>query len=100
MSGTHFGTCVLHVTPEAVVGGPLALVRSGDMIELDLAAGTLNMLVDDAELAQRRASWQAPAPSYLRGYSRLYVEHVTQADQGCDLDFLLGSQATPEPPIF
>ena len=100
MSGTHYGTCVLHVTPEAAVGGPLALVASGDMIELDLAAGTLNMLVSDDELARRRAAWQAPANPYKRGYTRLYIDHVTQANQGCDLDFLLGNAPTPEPPIF
>ena len=100
MSGTHYGTCVLHVTPEAAVGGPLALVRNGDMIELDIAARTLNMDVTDEELARRRAEWQAPAQKYARGYTKLYMEHVTQADQGCDLDFLLGNAATPEPPIF
>lgn len=100
MSGTHYGTCVLHVTPEAAVGGPLALVRNGDMIELDIAARTLNMDVSDEELARRRAEWQAPAQKYARGYTKLYLEHVTQADQGCDLDFLLGNAETPEPPIF
>jgi len=100
MSGTHYGTCVLHVTPEAAVGGPLALVRNGDMIELDIAARSLNMDVTDEELARRRAEWQAPAQKYARGYTKLYMEHVTQADQGCDLDFLLGNAATPEPPIF
>jgi dihydroxy-acid dehydratase len=100
MSGTHFGTCILHVTPESVVGGPLALVQTGDMIELDVAAGTLDMVVDEAELARRRAAWQAPSHAYPRGYTRLYVEHVTQADQGCDLDFLLGNAASPEPPIY
>ena len=100
MSGTHYGTCVLHVTPEAAVGGPLALVATGDIIELDLDAGSLNMLVSDDELAHRRAAWQAPVHPYRRGYTRLYIEHVTQADQGCDLDFLLGNEPTPEPPIF
>lgn len=100
MSGTHFGTCVLHVTPEAAVGGPLALVQSGDMIALDIAARTLNMEVSDGELARRRAAWTAPAQPYARGYTRLYIDHVTQADQGCDLDFLTGNAASPEPPIF
>lgn len=100
MSGTHYGTCILHVTPEAAIGGPLALVKTGDIIELDLAAGSLNMLVDEAELALRRASWQPPAQVYSRGYARLYIDHVTQADRGCDFDFLLGNEATPEPPIF
>jgi dihydroxy-acid dehydratase len=100
MSGTHYGTCVLHVTPEAAVGGPLALVATGDIIELDLDAGSLNMMVSDDELARRRAAWQAPVHPYRRGYTRLYIEHVTQADKGCDLDFLLGNEPTPEPPIF
>ena len=100
MSGTHYGTCVLHVTPEAAIGGPLALVKTGDIIELDVAAGSLNMLVDEAELALRQAAWQAPVQPYSRGYTRLYIDHVTQADRGCDFDFLLGNEATPEPPIF
>jgi dihydroxy-acid dehydratase len=100
MSGTHYGTCVLHVTPEAAIGGPLALVKTGDMIELDVAAGSLNMLVEEEELARRRAAWQAPLQPYSRGYTRLYIDHVTQADRGCDFDFLLGNEATPEPPIF
>lgn len=100
MSGTHYGTCVLHVTPEAAIGGPLALVKTGDIIELDVAAGSLNMLVDENELARRRANWQAPVQPYSRGYTRLYIDHVTQADRGCDFDFLLGNEATPEPPIF
>ena len=100
MSGTHYGTCILHVTPEAAIGGPLALVKTGDIIELDVVAGSLNMLVDEQELAQRRANWQAPVQPYSRGYTRLYIDHVTQADRGCDFDFLLGNEATPEPPIF
>ena len=100
MSGTHFGTCILHVTPEAAIGGPLALVKTGDIIELDVVAGSLNMLVDETELALRRAAWQAPVQPYSRGYARLYIDHVTQADRGCDFDFLLGNEATPEPPIF
>ena len=100
MSGTHYGTCILHVTPEAAIGGPLALVKTGDMIALDVAAGSLNMLVDEEELARRRTAWQAPVQPYSRGYARLYIDHVTQADRGCDFDFLLGNAATPEPPIF
>ncbi len=100
MSGTHFGTCILHVTPEAAIGGPLALVQTGDMIALDVHAGTLNMLVDDLEIARRRSLWQAPPKVYERGYARLYIDHVTQADRGCDFDFLLGTAATPEPPIY
>jgi dihydroxy-acid dehydratase len=100
MSGTHYGTCVLHVSPEAAVGGPLALVRTGDEIELDVAARRLHLAVDDAELARRRAAWQPPAPPYARGWTRLYQQHVTQAHEGCDLDFLQGTAHTPEPPIY
>jgi len=91
MSGTAFGTVVLHVAPESAAGGPLALVRSGDRIRLDARAGRLDLLVDDAELAARRAAWVAPAPIAERGYVRLYLDHVTQADQGMDFDFLVGS---------
>ena len=90
MSGTAFGTVVLHVTPEAAAGGPLAQVRNGDMIKLDAPARRLDVLVDDAELARRRAAWKPPEKP-TRGYARLYVERVTQADKGCDFDFLIGS---------
>ena len=100
MSGTHYGSCVVHVTPEAAVGGPLALVMTGDMIALDIAAHTLNVELPAAELARRRAAWKPPARVYERGFSRLYVEHVTQADQGCDFDFLMGNAVTPEPSIY
>ncbi|MDE2566138.1 MAG: dihydroxy-acid dehydratase [Burkholderiales bacterium] len=100
MSGTHYGTCVLHVSPESAVGGPLALVRNGDIIELDVAARRLHLDVDAAELERRRAAWSPPAPAYARGYVRLYQQHVTQAHQGCDLDFLQGTAPTPEPAIF
>ncbi len=93
MSGTAYGTVVLHVAPEAAAGGPLALVRTGDIIELDVAARRLHLDVSDAELAQRRASWQAPE-SPKRGYYKLYVEHVQQADKGADLDFLVGGSGT------
>ena len=100
MSGTSFGTCVLHVSPESWVGGTLALVRSGDEIEIDVAARSLNLLVDDAELAARRSAWQPPKPHYVRGWGSLFIEHVNQADPGCDFDFLVRPGATPEPPIF
>jgi len=89
MSGTAFGTVVLHIAPEASAGGPLALVRDGDIIKLDVAARRIDLLVDDAELARRRTSWKAPEKP-KRGYTRLYVERVTQADKGCDFDFLAG----------
>ena len=100
MSGTHYGSCVLHIAPESAVGGPLALVQTGDMIELDVAARRLHLCVDDSELATRRARWQPPADTPARGYVRLYKAHVTQAHEGCDFDFLQGAQATPEPEIF
>jgi dihydroxy-acid dehydratase len=87
MSGTAYGTCVLHVTPEAATGGPLALVRDGDLIRLDVAAGRLDLLVDDADLAGR-APVAAGTPPEPRGYRGLYARHVLQADQGCDFDFL------------
>jgi dihydroxy-acid dehydratase len=99
MSGTSYGACVLHVTPESFVGGPLALVRDGDHIELDVPQRKLNLLVDDAELARRRAQWKPPQPHFHRGFGTLYLKHVTQADKGCDFDFLEGGAATPEPEI-
>ena len=100
MSGTHFGSCVVHVSPEAAVGGPLALVQTGDMVALDIDARTLNAEVSDDEFARRRAAWKAPARIYERGFTRLYIEHATQANLGCDFDFLMGNAATPEPPIY
>ncbi|UQS27813.1 dihydroxy-acid dehydratase [Amycolatopsis thermalba] len=97
MSGTSYGTVVLHVTPESAVGGPLALVRTGDLITLDVAARTLNVEVSDEELAARRASWQAPESPYRSGYTWLYTQHVLQADQGADFDFLRGSRGHQVP---
>jgi dihydroxy-acid dehydratase len=91
MSGTAFGTVVLHVAPEAAAGGPLALVRDGDLIRLDATTRRLDLLVDEAELARRRVHW-SPPPKPARGYTRLYVDHVTQAGHGCDLDFLAGTE--------
>jgi dihydroxy-acid dehydratase len=96
MSGTAYGSVVLHVSPEAAAGGPLAFVQTGDMIELDVDARRLHLDVTDEELARRRAAWQPPAPP-TRGYYKLYVEHVLQADQGADLDFLVGSSGAPVP---
>ena len=95
MSGTAFGTVVLHVAPEATAGGPLALVKTGDRIKLSASTGVLELLVDIAELDKRRAAWSAPDPHYTRGYAKLYVDHVLQADKGADLDFLVGKDTRP-----
>jgi dihydroxyacid dehydratase/phosphogluconate dehydratase len=100
MSGTHYGCCVVHAAPEAAVGGPLALVRTGDRIQLDVDAGTLDMLVDAEELERRRAAWRPPVSPYQRSYAALYQAHVGQAPEGCDFDFLTGRAPTPEPPSF
>jgi len=100
MSGTSYGTCVLHVAPEAAVGGPLALVRDGDRIALDVPARTLELRVDDGELARRRAAWRPPPRRIERGYGRLYLDEVTQAPEGCDFRFLEAGPETPEPDIF
>jgi len=89
MSGTSYGACVLHIAPESFVGGPLALVENGDLIELDVPARKLNLKISDAELARRRAAWQAPPPRFERGYGALHQVHVLQADNGCDFDFLV-----------
>lgn len=90
MSGTAFGTVILHVSPEAQAGGPLALVKTGDRIRVSASKGELELLVDDAELETRKAAWEPDAEHYTRGYAKLYVDHVLQADQGADLDFLVG----------
>ena len=99
MSGTAYGTCVLHVAPESFIGGPLALVRDGDVIELDIPARRLTLNVSDDELEKRRAAWRRPAPRYARGYGRLFSEHVSQANEGCDFDFLERAAPTPDPEI-
>ncbi len=101
MSGTSFGACVLHVAPESHVGGPLALIRNGDIIELDVAARTLNVRLSEEELDQRRAAWTPPAPRYERGYGWMFLKHIEQADKGCDFDFLRSEFGgpTPEPEI-
>jgi dihydroxy-acid dehydratase len=90
MSGTAFGTVILHVAPEAQAGGPLALVKTGDRIRVSASKGELTLLVDEAELAARRAAWRPDPPQFTRGYGKLYVDHVTQANTGADLDFLVG----------
>ena len=99
MSGTSYGACVLHVAPESFVGGPLALLREGDIVELDVAARRIDMRVDESELARRRAAWVAPKSIYPRGYGRMFIEHIQQADEGCDFDFLEGTAPIPEPEI-
>jgi dihydroxy-acid dehydratase len=99
MSGTSYGTCILHVSPESRIGGPLALVRDGDMIRLDTRARTLDLLVNDDELALRRAAWVPPSAHYQRGYGALFSQHVLQADEGCDFDFLAKDGFNPEPEI-
>ena len=102
MSGTSYGACVLHVAPEAYVGGPLALVESGDTIAIDVAKRTLELVVADAELARRRARWQPPPPRFGRGWGWMFSEHILQANEGCDLDFLRTEFGTTagEPDIF
>src|SRR6185437_9017174 len=100
MSGTHYGCCIVHAAPEAAIGGPLALVKSGDRIRLDVNSGRLDMLVPSTEIETRRAAWRAPASPYQRSYAALYQAHVQQAPQGCDFDFLTGRAPTPEPAIY
>jgi dihydroxy-acid dehydratase len=97
MSGTAFGTVVLHTAPEAAVGGPLALVKDGDMVELDVAGRALTLDVAEDELGRRAEAWTPPEAHHERGYGRLYVEHVMQADRGADFDFLVGSSGAPVP---
>ena len=92
MSGTAYGTVVLHTAPEAAAGGPLGLVRNGDLITLDVAARSLHLHVDETELERRRAAWTPPVPPLNSGYWKLYIDHVLQADEGADLDFLRGQR--------
>ena len=99
MSGTSYGTCVLHVAPESFVGGPLALVRDGDPIELDVEKRELNLKVDEAELSRRRSRWKPPAARFARGYGAIFSRHIRQADQGCDFDVLEGTAPVCEPEI-
>jgi dihydroxy-acid dehydratase len=98
MSGTAYGTVVLHVSPESAVGGPLAVVREGDIIELDVPARKLELLIPPEELAARLAAWKAPEPAAKRGYAKLYVETVNQAHDGADFDFLVGKTGSDVPP--
>lgn len=97
MSGTSYGACVLHIAPESYVGGPLALVRTGDLITLDVGARSLHLHVDDEELTRRRADWSPPPARYPRGYGALYEDQITQADTGCDFAFLARPGDVPDP---
>lgn len=99
MSGIGHGTCLVHVAPESFVGGPLALVETGDVIDLDVPGRRIDLQVDKRELERRRAGWEPPEPRYIRGYGAMYSSHVTQANEGCDFDFLLRKGSVPEPEI-
>jgi dihydroxy-acid dehydratase len=99
MSGTSYGACVLHIAPESFVGGPLALVKDGDVIELDVPARKLTLKVSDEELGKRRAAWKAPPPPYQRGYGAIFAQHILQADKGCDFDILERGAPIPDPEI-
>jgi dihydroxy-acid dehydratase len=99
MSGTSYGACILHVAPESFVGGPLALVKTGDAIEVDVASRRIHLHVADDELARRRETWRPPQPRYERGYGQMFSAHIGQADEGCDFDFLQGTAPVPEPEI-
>jgi dihydroxyacid dehydratase/phosphogluconate dehydratase len=97
MSGTSYGACVLHVAPEAFVGGPLALVQTGDLITLDVAARELSLNISERDLVTRQQRWRPPEPKFERGYGVLYTEHITQANEGCDFGFLARRGRNPEP---
>jgi dihydroxy-acid dehydratase len=99
MSGTSYGSCILHVAPESFVGGPLALAQTGDEIEVDVGARHIHLAVSDDELSRRRAAWKAPEPRYPRGYGAMFSTHIGQADEGCDFDFLAGTAEVAEPEI-
>jgi len=99
MSGTSYGTCVLHVAPESAVGGPIGLIQTGDIVTLDVPGRTLSVNVSDEEMKKRKAAWKAPKPHYPRGYGAIFAKHVTQANEGCDFDFLTAEGTIPEPEI-
>jgi len=99
MSGTSYGACILHVAPESFVGGPLAFVQTGDEIEVDVAKRSIHLAVSEEDMNRRRAAWTPPAPKYPRGYGAMFSEHIGQADEGCDFDFLQGTAKMPEPEI-
>ena len=99
MSGTSYGACILHVSPESFIGGPLALVETGDEIEISVENRSITLCISDEEMAARKAAWRTPEPRYGRGYGRMFQEHIAQAEDGCDFDFLESGPATPEPEI-
>ena len=99
MSGTSYGCCVLHVSPESFIGGPLALVNEGDLIELDVTQRRLELKVSEAELLRRRNTWRAPMPKYQRGFGAIFQANITQAHEGCDFRILQGTAITAEPEI-
>ncbi len=100
MSGTSYGACVLHIAPESYVGGPLALVRNGDTISVDINKRKIELIISDEEMAERQAAWIPPAEKYPRSYTKMYMDHVTQANDGCDFDFLeYTDEEVPEPEI-
>jgi len=100
MSGTSYGTCVLHVSPESAIGGPLALVRNDDIIELDVPGRRIHLRVSDEELGRRRRELPPRVERFVRGYNMLFANECTQADEGCDFKFLRAGPATPEPDIY
>ena len=100
MSGTSYGTCILHVSPETALGGPIALIRDGDLIELDVKARKIHLQVGEPELGRRRAEWKPPEQKFTRGYGQLFIEETTQAEEGCDFKFLHAGTPTPEPDIY
>jgi dihydroxy-acid dehydratase len=102
MSGTSYGACILHVAPESYIGGPLALVRTGDIVRIDVAARSIHLDVSEDELARRRAAWTAPPPRFERGYGWMFTRHIQQADTGCDFDYLETTFGAPcsEPVIY
>jgi dihydroxy-acid dehydratase len=99
MSGTSYGACVLHVAPESFIGGPLALVQDGDVIEMDIPARSLNLRIGDEEMARRKAAWKPAPPKFARGYGKIFSAQITQANHGCDFESLEGTQPTPDPEI-
>ena len=101
MSGTSYGACILHVAPESYIGGPLALIKNGDIIEVDIPERKLNVDISENELSNRREKWKEPEPRYERGYGYIYSKHIEQADKGCDFDFLKSDfgSAVKEPEI-